>query len=324
MSRVRRLPRSLFWRVFLVNAVLLLAAAIALAASPATVSFPVTQRQLLILAGGLALILIANGFLLRVSLEPLEELARLMRRIDLLMPGQRLVPAGATELRSVTSVFNQMLDRLEGERRANSTRVVDREEEERRQVARELHDEVGQGLTALLLRLRAAIDVAPPELVPALLQVQELARGNLDEVRRIARQLRPTVLDDLGLGYAIHSLVDVAEQTADVEFLRRIASDIPPVAPVGELALYRIAQEALTNVVRHAAATRVEVVLQPERRSVRLEVHDDGRGMLYAADLESGGIRGMRERALAVDGTLAVASRPGGGTTIAVDVPTLR
>jgi len=316
-----RSPQSLFWRVFLINGVLLAAAAVALALSPATVSFPATPNQLQTLAAGLVVLLAANALLLRVSLRPLGELTQLMRRIDLLVPGQRLRPAGAAELQTVTAAFNEMLDRLERERRASNTRVVGRHEDERRRLAAELHDEVGQRLTALLLQLRTVIDESPPELVPQLLAIQALARDNLDEIGRLVRQLRPTVLDDLGLAVALHSLVDVAEQTTEVEFSRGIELELPPLAEDAELAVYRIAQEALTNVMRHAEAGRVEVAAYGADRALVLEVHDDGRGMLYAAEQESGGIRGMRERAVAVGGALSIDSRPGGGTSVSVKVP---
>jgi two-component system sensor histidine kinase UhpB len=316
-----RTPQSLFWRVFLINAALLAAAAVLLALSPATVSFPATAGQLLTLAGGVIALVAANAVLLRVSLRPLGELTQLMRRIDLLVPGQRLRPAGATELREVAAAFNEMLERLELERRSSNTRVVGRHEDERRRLAAELHDEIGQRLTALLLQLRTVIDDAPPELVPELLAIQALARDNLDEIGRLVRQLRPTVLDDLGLAVALHSLVDVAEQTTEVEFSRGIEPELPALAEAAELAVYRIAQEAITNVMRHADANRVEVAAYGDAGVLVLEVHDDGRGMLYAADQESGGIRGMRERAVAAGGRLSIDSRPGGGTSISVKVP---
>ena len=312
---------SLFWRVFVVNAALLAASAAALALSPATVSFPATARQLSVLAAGLAVVLLANAALLRFSLRPLLELERMMREIDLLQPAERLQPAGAAELQSVTTAFNQMLERLEDERRASSSRVVGQQEEERRRLARELHDEVGQRLTALLLQLRSIIEEAPPELVARLLAAQALARDNLEEIGRLARQLRPTALDDLGLVYALHSLLDVAERTSSLDFVREIQPELAELEPAVELALYRIVQESLTNVLRHASAARIVVTARALGASLVVEIQDDGRGMLYAADHESGGIRGMRERAVAVGGRLRIASTPGGGTTVTLTVP---
>jgi two-component system sensor histidine kinase UhpB len=318
----RQEPPSLFWRVFLVNASLLTVAAIVLVVTPATISFPATAHQLSTLTAGLVVMLAANALLLRLSLRPLLELTRTMRAIDPLMANERLQPAGAAELQAVATAFNEMLERLEEERRSSSTRVVAEQEEERRRLAVELHDEVGQRLTALLLQLRAVIDDAPADLVPRLMAAHELAHGNLDEIRRLAKSLRPAQLDDLGLGYALHGLLDIGEQNAPLEIVRRIDYDLPKLDPAAELVVYRIAQEAVTNVLRHAAATRVEVATFASNGCVVLEVHDNGRGMLYAADHESGGIRGMRERAIAVGGTLRIESRPGGGTSVSVSVPT--
>jgi two-component system sensor histidine kinase UhpB len=320
--RPRRLPLSLFWRVFVLNAALLIGAGVVLAVSPATISFPVRPHQLFVLTIGLVVLLVANALLLRISLAPLRELARLMRRIDLLMPGERLDEGGAGELRTVIGTFNEMLARLEWERRSSSSRTVGGQEEERRQIARELHDEVGQGLTAVLLQLKTLAADAPDTLQPGLANAQTVVRGNLDEVRRIARQLRPTVLDDLGLAYAVHSLLDVFEETGPLTIEREIMLEMPTLPPAVELALFRIAQESLTNVLRHANATRVTVALRAiADERIELVVSDNGRGMVYAADLEGGGIRGMRERTLAVDARLQIRSQPGKGTDVSVTVP---
>jgi two-component system, NarL family, sensor histidine kinase UhpB len=315
------LPSSLFWRVFLVNAALATAAVALLAVTPLTVSNPATSRQLAVLAAGLFALLVANALLLRVSLRPLRWLTQLMERIDLLQPGERLEVAGARELNALLSAFNDMLERLERERRTNSKRVIGREEDERRQLASELHDQVGQGLTALLLQLKSAAAEASPAVQREILEAQAMARDNLDEVRRIARRLRPTVLDDLGLPYALLALADAAQDQYGVTLLRAIDTTTPRVSEQAELALYRIAQEAVTNAVRHARADSIELVLRSDARGgVRLAVHDDGRGMLFAPEVEGGGIRGMRERAVAVGADLTIATQPGAGTRVSVEL----
>jgi two-component system sensor histidine kinase UhpB len=318
--RWRLSPTSLFWRVFLVNATLVTVASILLAVTPLTVSNPATGHQLMLLGGGLFVLLVANVVLLRVSLRPLERLTRLMGRIDLLKPGERLEVEGARELNVVSAAFNEMLERLEGERQLSSRRSVGREEDARRQLAAELHDQVGQGLTALLLQLKSALAHAPLGLRGELVEAQAIARHNLDEVRRIARRLRPTVLDDLGLAYALLSLADAAEEQTDAHVVRRIELDVPRLAEEVELAIYRIAQEALTNAIRHSAAGRIELELAVDGDGVRLGVHDNGRGMIYAADVEGGGIRGIRERAIAANADLSISSRAGGGTTVTARV----
>jgi two-component system sensor histidine kinase UhpB len=315
----------LFWRVFLMNAGLLTVAVVLLAITPVTVSNPVTTRQLGYLGVGLVVLLVANLALLRVSLRPLERLTVLMQRIDLLKPGERLDVDGARELTLVSTTFNDMLERLERERRTSSRRSVGREEDERRRLATELHDQVGQGLTALLLGLKALSADAPGTMVEALGEVQTIARENLEEVRRIARRLRPTTLDDLGLPYALLSLVDAAEEQTEAWIVRRVETEVPRIPPDAELALYRIAQEAITNAIRHADANEIVVALhvaeEAGARRLLLAVHDDGRGMIYAADVEGGGIRGIRERALAANAELRIASRPGGGTSVSVSFP---
>lgn len=321
-----RLPRlssvSLFWRVFVINALLMTAAVVLLAVTPLTVSDPATTRQLLYLAVGLIAVLVANVALLRVSLLPLQRLIRLTRRIDLLQPGERLEVAGARELNVVSAAFNEMLDRLERERQMSSSRAVRREEAERRRLASELHDQVGQGMTALLLELKTAVDRLPPTVRPQLLEAQAIARDNLEEVRRIARRLRPTVLDDLGLAYALQALADAADEQTEASIMRRIDTETPRVSDAAELVLYRIAQEALANAIRHSGASRIELVLQAsEDDRVLLSIHDDGRGMLYATGVEGGGIRGMRERALTIAAELQIVSRTGRGTSITVTLP---
>jgi two-component system, NarL family, sensor histidine kinase UhpB len=318
----RRLSQaSLFWRVFVVNAVLLTAAVVLLAVTPLTVSDPATRRQLLLLGAGLALVLVADVLLLQIGLRPLHRLTSLMRRIDLLQPGDRLQVSGARELHLVSSAFNDMLDRLERERQASSSRSLGREEDERRQLAGELHDQIGQGMTALLLHLKNVLAEAPAWMQDDLLEAQSIARDNLDEVRRIARRLRPTLLDDLGLAYALLALADAAEEQARVPVVRRVDVDAPRVPENSELVLYRIAQEALTNAVRHARASRIEVSLEETDDGLTVAVHDDGRGMIYATEVEGGGIRGMRERALTIGADFDVATRAGGGTSVVATVP---
>src|SRR5919109_451997 len=152
------------WRIFAVNAVLLVAAAVALAFSPATVSFPIALTEGIVLAIGLVAILIVNLLLVRRSFAPLERLTKLMRSVDLLRPGQRVDMTGPREVRELGAVFNQMLARLERERRESSWDALKAQETERKRVAQELHDEVGQALTAVMLQIGRLARTAPDEL----------------------------------------------------------------------------------------------------------------------------------------------------------------
>jgi two-component system, NarL family, sensor histidine kinase UhpB len=319
--RVRVRPRwGLFWQVFGLNAGLLVLAVVLLAATPATISHPISLAQGVMLAVSCIVALGANALLLHVSLRPLRRLVVLMANVDLLRPGQRLKVGGAREFVLVSQAFNEMLERLEQERRSSTLRLLAGHEAERRRLARELHDEVGQSLTALLLLLRPAVDEAPRALQESLRESQQLTRSTLDEVRRMGRQLRPTVLDDLGLEAGLRALCDVVERTARTSIAQVYDENLPGLSDEVELALYRTAQEALTNVVRHAQATNILLDLGRSNGDVRLTISDDGRGMTYRGN-ELGGIRGMRERAVAVGGEMAIRSSPGRGTTVTITAP---
>ncbi len=310
---------SLFWRVVLTNAVVFVAGIAALALTVPTVSFPIVLTEALILVSGLAVILVANTFLLRLSFRPLERLIDLMRDIDLLRPGQRLAVAGAGEVADLIRTFNEMLDRLEAERRSSSGRALVAQEAERRRIAQELHDEIGQSLTATVLQLKRALARAPAEMRAELIDAQETARASLEEVKRIGRRLRPGVLDDLGLVSALTALGTSFSEQTGLPVQRRLERDLPTLGRDVELVLYRVAQEGLTNVARHAGASRVELSLGRSPRGVVLRVGDDGRGLQGAA--EGNGLRGMRERAMLIGGDLIIASSPSGGTEITLEAP---
>lgn len=310
---------SLYWRVVLANAVVFAVGTAVLALSPATVSFPVALAEGLVLAGGLAAILVANALLLRLSFMPLDRLISLMRKIDLLRPGQRLSVSGAGEVAEVIRTFNEMLDRLEAERRSSSGRALRAQEAERQRIAQELHDEIGQSLTAVLLQLKRVAANAPASVRRDMVDAQETARASLDEVGRIARRLRPGVLEDLGLVSALSALGTSFSEQTGIPVERRFARSIPNLSEEAELALYRVAQEGLTNVARHADASRVQFSLERSPRGVVLRVADDGRGLDGAPDGD--GLRGMRERAMLIEGKLAVESLPHGGVEITLEAP---
>ncbi|MCS7475298.1 HAMP domain-containing sensor histidine kinase [Umezawaea endophytica] len=305
---------SLFGRIFLLNAVALVAAAALLVLGPLTVSTPALLTEILVLTAGLAVLLMANAALIRLGLAPLERLTRAMTTIDLLKPGPRLTASGHGEIADLITTFNGMLDRLETERGFSSARALSAQEAERRRVAQELHDEVGQSLTAVLLELKRVADHAPAPVRDELPQVQETVRSTLDEVRRIARRLRPGVLEELGLVSALKALVAEISEHADVVVRRTFDRHLPELDKETELVVYRVAQEGLTNTVRHSGAHQVELLLRATSAGVELCVRDDGWGMGDAA--EGSGIRGMRERALLVGAELTVGPAPRQGTEV--------
>jgi two-component system, NarL family, sensor histidine kinase UhpB len=319
--RSRHPPRraSLFWRVFATNALVLALAASALALSPATVSFPVALTEAVVLALGLGAMLALNYALLRRALSPLERLRGFMRSADPLRPGARApVDDAVPELRAVTESFNEMVARLEAERRESAGRALAAQESERLRIARELHDEVGQKLTAVMLQLDSLSGARGGA---TLEETREGVRESLEEVRFIARRLRPEALDHLGLPSALAALTNSLRGASGITIGRRIDPSLPALSSDVELVLYRVAQEALTNVVRHAGCDQARLRLRRVGGGVELEVVDAGRG--FDADVagEGAGIRGMRERALLVGAQLEISSAPGRGTSVKLRCP---
>lgn len=319
--RIGSLP--LFWRIFGTQVAVLAVAFLLLVFAPVTVSIPVAATELVVLAGGLAALAALGLLLLRPALRPLETVTSMMRTIDPLEPGQRVPVVGEPNVAALAQAFNDMLERLERERRESARRALSVQEEERKRVARELHDEVGQVFTAIMLQIESLAAEAPPELRAELDELRETARTGAYDVRRIAARLRPQVLDDLGLHSALTALAtSLADQTGVL-----VERALAPVAldAEQELVVYRVAQEALTNVARHARASRVALSLQPAAgagpAAVLLTVRDDGRGLPATARSSASGIRGMRERALLIGAALTLADAPGGGTEIRLLVP---
>jgi two-component system sensor histidine kinase UhpB len=198
--------------------------------------------------------------------------------------------------------------------------VLAAQEGERLRIAQELHDEVGQTLTAVLLQLGRSARHADPKLESELLETQETARASLEDVRRISRELRPEALDDLGLASAIVALTERFSQGVGLNVRRVIDRELPPLSEEAELVIYRVAQEALTNVARHADTDRAELSLTSSNGRLILRVADHGRGF-DPTRAEGGGLRGMRERAVLVGAQLAVSRAPRGGAEVRLTVP---
>lgn len=306
----------LFWRLFVPNAVVLLGAGIVLMVQP-------PNGRVVVLAGGLAVLLTVNLVLMRRAFAPLARLASLMNAIDPLEPGRRLPAIGPeSEVTRLTNAFNEMLDRLETERRESGYRALVAEEAERRRVAAELHDEIGQRLTALLLQLDRLSRAASPELADDFANTLAATKETLEGVRGLARRLRPEVLDELGLVPAVRSLCDRIEKGTGLVVRRALAPDLPHLSPDAELVIYRVAQEALTNVVRHADAAEAHLELAAVDGEVQLLVRDEGAGVgPHTAEDSAGGIRGMRERALLIGARLEVVPGDTRGTDVRLHLP---
>ena len=317
---------DLLTQVLIVNLLLVVAAVVA-AAIAGNPNFDISQRpeSALVLGFAVALTITFNIVLLQRRFRPLEELVDQMERADLSRPGANLraggAPGGPEEVRRLYSAFVGMLERLEAERRRTSSAALHAQEEERTRVARDLHDEVNQSLTGLLLRLEIAREKAPPELAAELAEIRQLANQAMNELLTLARQLRPTALDEFGLKAALAGQVrDLGRQgtiRAGFESYGELA-DLPEDA---QLVVYRVAQEALSNAVRHSGAETVRVRLGREGGFVELSVGDDGRGFSFDDATRGLGIAGMRERAMLVNGELQVESRPRTGTRVRLRVP---
>jgi two-component system sensor histidine kinase UhpB len=307
---------SLYQRVFLINATILVVATLAVAITPATVSFPVELTEAIVLIAGLLAILVLNAFALRAAFAPLERMRRSMRDVDPYRPGKRLKATGTQEVRELVDVFNDMLDRIEGERRESGRRALAAQEGERWRVAQELHDDVGQALTGILLRLETLARQAPTGLRRDVRATQEATRETIDRVSRVVRQLRPEVLSDLGLARALAALGRRVEEESGLRIRQRVAAGLDNLDDESELVIYRVAQESFTNAARHAHATQVELRLERnEAGGIVLCVRDDGVGLPDRPQAHYG-ILGMRERALLIGATLTIENHAEGGVEV--------
>jgi two-component system, NarL family, sensor histidine kinase UhpB len=311
---------SLYVRVVAINAAIVTGATLVLVLTPATVGYPINATEAIVLVLGVVLVVVANALVLRISFAGLATMVARMETVDLLQPQERLSTVGGPETRAVVAGLNQMLERLERERRESSRRTIAALEGERHRIARELHDEIGQRLTGMLLQLEGLSADAPPELRGRLAATQENARATLDEVGMLAWQLRPGILDDLGLLRALEALAEsLGEPTPGIRVRGSLPPALPTLAPEVELAVYRIAQEALTNAIRHSGADEILLAIAVGHGCLIASVIDDGVG-ISGGETEGAGLRGMRERAFAIDGSLAIETNDG-GVRVVLEVP---
>jgi len=273
---------------------------------------------LLLIALAVFIVVLLNSILLRRRLEPMGRLVDTMSSVDLTTPGKRahVSKNAADEVRRLSADFNRMLERLEQERRESGRAVLRAQEVERSRIAQDLHDEVNQALTAILLRLSATISDAPPALQEELRETQALATQAMEELLHLARELRPTALDDHGLVPALTSQVAAFGERTGIRSSFRRHGNVPLLSDEEQLVIYRVTQESLSNVAQHAGARHVDVELSFVGRTV-LRVRDDGLGFKVSSNGRTRlGVSGMRERALLVGGHLTIFSEPGEGTTI--------
>ena len=334
VGRFLRVP--IFYKVFLGNSLIVVAVVVAgacLAAEHARAhpEESYADTVALFVLAGLAVSTLVNFVIVRVALLPWQALARTVDRVrrgDLQARATR-VKVGDPQVDELVATLNAMLDEVQAYReevRRLSSQAISAQEEERKRVARELHDETAQSLTSLLVRLRIAERAGSVEDVrAAVAEARELTARTLDEVRKLALELRPSALDDLGLVPALqwYTKEYASRHGVPIDFRTKGLDERLP--PGLELVFYRVIQEALTNVAKHAEARQVHVWLERRDGVVRGVIRDDGRGFDVAATLQSRerglGLFGMQERLALVGGRLGVDSAKGAGTAIHVEVP---
>lgn len=322
--RRRLRPLSLAERSLLATTLLLLLILALLVVTPVTVSAPIRIGELAVLLAAFFAMLALNAVSTWRTLAPLDRFAARLRGIDLSRP-QRIeieAPDRTPELAAFADAFNEMLERLRDERRERSRAALLAQEQERRRIAQALHDEAGQTLTAVALEIERMAAAASAGERARLEQLALELHGTLDEIRRISRELRPEALDDLGLVNALIALSTRLSRQGTIQVERRLGGELPPLPEEVELAVYRVAQEALTNVLRHAGAGRCLVELSAADGLLRLRVADDGAGLPSALPANTIGLEGMRERALLTGGRLSLGpGLDGGGTAVTLEIP---
>ncbi|HWK27978.1 MAG TPA: sensor histidine kinase, partial [Solirubrobacter sp.] len=314
----RSRPRSLLWQLFVAEAIVLLGALSILVIAPVKVSPSVVVTEVLILIAGLAVMLSVHLVVIRRTLAPLRLLTHVIEHLDARDPGRLpVVHARTAEVGALAEAFNALLDRLDDERRRSARRALVAQEDERLRIAREMHDQLGQSLTALTIQAERAAELNGGGDRELLDRIAQTALQSLDDVRRIGRELRPEALDDLGLGNALIALCRRVAPPAGVRVTHELEPGLPSLDADVELVVYRIAQEAITNALRHADAREIRVTL----RRGELTVTDDGRGLPPALPDDTAGLSGMRERAALVGADLSIGPAPGGGTEVRLVLP---
>jgi two-component system sensor histidine kinase UhpB len=289
----------------------------------------------LILALAIILTLCVNLWMLQRRFAPLERLITRIEGIDPTEPSSHQLPDHdpVKEIDKLSRSFNGLLERIEEERRRSGTLAMRAQEEERRRLARDLHDEVNQALTAILLRLEALAHDSPAANIEEVNELKRLVNQAMEELLNLARQLRPSALDDHGLMPAVETQLKRFAARTGVEVKLNTDGEVDSLPEDVQTAVYRILQEALANVGRHAAATAVAVDIKADDEQLELHVRDDGAGFdptALARSATSGGpgaglgLSGMVERARLAGGELDLRSAPGGGTTVSLRIARLQ
>jgi two-component system, NarL family, sensor histidine kinase UhpB len=330
VSRGDLFAMPVLYRVLIANCVVLVTGAL-LGTAIVTEASPPNRPSIFVvfIIVGILLSTVVNFVLLKIALDPLTQLRDTMRRVE---AGDMTLRASISgydpDADELAATFNHMLSRLEESSRSRATQVLRAQEEERRRLARELHDETSQSLTSLLVSLATVEKAVPdPEAHARVAQAREVAHDTLRAIRTLSLSLRPSALDDLGLVAALRGYVKNYQQQYTISVTLHVHGFRERFATETETAIYRIVQEALTNVAKHAHATQVTIDLAEEQGLAHLRVQDNGEGFspqaVPAPSAAGGGLGliGMRERAMLLDGKLEMQSQPGNGTMVIATIP---
>ncbi len=339
IGRPRRLPGAgpflrlpLFWKIVLAN-VALVAVAVIIGAFLASgvegvVSIPVTTAATIAGLGVIVATVVVNAWLVRIALSPLKRLEHAALRVGAGETDARAMdsPLADSRMQRVTEVFNEMLDSLSANRTRQqelARRVLESEERERQRIAHELYSGTAQTLAGVLVRLRIAERHLSSGANGSITEIREEVVNALEEIRGVARRLRPPELDELGVKVALEAHARSLGEGRRIEF--RFRGEVPPLSRESSLALFRIVQEALSNAVLHSGADLVQVDFSRDGDAVVTEILDDGHGFDLGTALahtgQSLGLFGMHERAGYVQGELSLESGPGRGTRVRVVIP---
>ncbi len=286
---------------------------------------------------GILLSLLVNYWIVKAALRPLHELREAVDRVQARPGGApvSLARDADPDLSRLAAAISSMLERVEGrtvQLRALSERAINAQEEERKRIARGLHDGIGQDLSMLIInleRMEGAALADAPEVQRQLAVARQSATRTLEELRKVVYGLRPTMLDDLGLGPAIRWYARSNLEEARIRVKFEVFDETMRLPPELETTLFRIAQEAINNIVHHADAQSVVIRLSREDGHIGLHVEDNGRGFDVAKitgqalRLRRFGLMGIQERAELVGGEVTLDSVPGRGTALHVRVPLL-
>ena len=326
--RLKRRP--LFQKVIIANTVLIIMGTVAIHLERRYISDGEIDFLVPFMFGATFLAIPVNYLLVKLAFRPLNEVTRTMKAIRAGHRGIRVPEVSHdSQIEELVKSLKTMLDSLERQRRLSASSTIKAQEEERKRIARELHDETSQSLTGLMIGIRMTEKLVPdymPEVRKRLKNIESLAHTTLNEVHNMATKLRPSVLDDLGLSAALRSYVKEFTKYSGIY----VELHLPPAArrlPADlETVLYRVIQEALTNVARHSNADSCKVILEARGGRLRGTISDNGRGFdsRFVMLSEKGrglGLHGMKERIELVDGFLEFDSRPNAGSTIHLEVP---